>query len=86
MMLASRHLFPIKEIKWRPLDDFLVVSCTDGSVFVWQMETGNKSRILRKLIIYVPSIQQYWKITYHGLQYYDFNPPLFEEQMGSYQS
>ena len=51
MMLASRHLFPIKEIKWRPLDDFLVVSCTDGSVFVWQMETGNKSRILRKLII-----------------------------------
>ncbi|XP_072038348.1 WD repeat-containing protein 7-like isoform X2 [Amphiura filiformis] len=45
MMLASRHLFPIKTIKWRPLDDFLVVGCEDGSVFVWQMETGHLDRI-----------------------------------------
>lgn len=40
IMLASRHLFPIKTIKWRPTEDFLVVGCEDGSVFVWQMETG----------------------------------------------
>lgn len=40
IMLASRHLFPIQVIKWRPSDDYLVVGCTDGSVCVWQMDTG----------------------------------------------
>lgn len=39
-MLASRHLFPIQVIKWRPCDDYLVVGCSDGSVYVWQMDTG----------------------------------------------
>ena len=39
-MLASLHAFPVETIKWRALDDFLVVGCTDGSVYVWQMETG----------------------------------------------
>lgn len=40
IMLASRHLFPIQVIKWRPSDDYLVVGCSDGSVYVWQMDTG----------------------------------------------
>uniref|UniRef100_A0A4W4DVR7 WDR72-like alpha-solenoid domain-containing protein n=1 Tax=Electrophorus electricus TaxID=8005 RepID=A0A4W4DVR7_ELEEL len=40
IMLASRHLFPIQVIKWRPCDDYLVVGCCDGSVYVWQMDTG----------------------------------------------
>lgn len=43
-MLASRHLFPIQVIKWRPSDDYLVVGCTDGSVYVWQMDTGKNKR------------------------------------------
>uniref|UniRef100_A0A4W6D670 WD repeat domain 7 n=1 Tax=Lates calcarifer TaxID=8187 RepID=A0A4W6D670_LATCA len=42
IMLASRHLFPIQVIKWRPADDYLVVGCSDGSVYVWQMDTGEK--------------------------------------------
>uniref|UniRef100_A0A452TD77 WD repeat domain 7 n=1 Tax=Ursus maritimus TaxID=29073 RepID=A0A452TD77_URSMA len=33
IMLASRHLFPIQVIKWRPSDDYLVVGCSDGSVY-----------------------------------------------------
>uniref|UniRef100_A0A8C6GJ01 WD repeat-containing protein 7 n=1 Tax=Mus spicilegus TaxID=10103 RepID=A0A8C6GJ01_MUSSI len=44
IMLASRHLFPIQVIKWRPSDDYLVVGCTDGSVYVWQMDTGALDR------------------------------------------
>ncbi|KAI4880880.1 hypothetical protein NFI96_015353 [Prochilodus magdalenae] len=44
IMLASRHLFPIQVIKWRPCDDYLVVGCTDGSVYVWQMDTGALDR------------------------------------------
>lgn len=40
IMLASRHLFPIQIIKFRPLDDFMIVGCSDGSVYVWEMETG----------------------------------------------
>ncbi|XP_076449576.1 WD repeat-containing protein 7-like isoform X2 [Babylonia areolata] len=46
VMLASRHLFPVKVIRWRPLDDFMVVSCTDGTVYVWQMETGCLDRVV----------------------------------------
>lgn len=41
-MVASIHTFPVETIKWRALDDFLVVGCSDGSVYVWQMETGNQ--------------------------------------------
>ncbi|XP_025115150.1 WD repeat-containing protein 7-like isoform X3 [Pomacea canaliculata] len=46
IMLAGRHLFPVKTIRWRPLDDFMVVSCTDGTVYVWQMETGHLDRVV----------------------------------------
>ena len=37
VMLASRHLFPVVTIKWRPLDDFLIVGCSDGSSYIWQV-------------------------------------------------
>lgn len=43
IMLASRHLFPIQVIKWRPADDYLVVGCSDGSIYVWQMDTGENA-------------------------------------------
>lgn len=40
LLLASRQLFPIIEVRWRPLDDFLLLKCEDDSVYVWQMDTG----------------------------------------------
>ncbi|KAL3288183.1 hypothetical protein HHI36_002633 [Cryptolaemus montrouzieri] len=45
--LASRHLFPVTTIKWRPLDDFIIIGCSDGTVYVWQMETGHLDRVLQ---------------------------------------
>lgn len=48
--LASRHLFPVVSIKWRPLDDFLIVGCSDGTVYVWQMETGHLDRVLQGML------------------------------------
>jgi len=45
-MLASRQIFPVVTIKWKPLDDFLLVSCSDGSVYIWQMETGHLDRVV----------------------------------------
>ena len=45
-MLASRHIFKVTIIKWRPLDDFLIVGCSDGTCFVWQMETGHLDRVV----------------------------------------
>ncbi|KAJ8967330.1 hypothetical protein NQ317_001264 [Molorchus minor] len=45
--LASRHLFPVTTIKWRPNDDFMVIGCSDGTVYVWQMETGHLDRVLQ---------------------------------------
>jgi WD40 repeat protein len=40
VMLAGRHLFPVKTVRWRPIDDYILVCCTDGTVYVWQLETG----------------------------------------------
>lgn len=50
MTLASRHLFPVVSIKWRPLDDFMIVGCSDGTVYVWQMDTGHLDRVLHGMI------------------------------------
>ncbi|XP_064640034.1 WD repeat-containing protein 7-like isoform X4 [Lineus longissimus] len=47
IMLAGRQLFPVQTIKWRPLDDFLIIGCTDGTVYVWQMETGHLDRVVQ---------------------------------------
>lgn len=47
---ASRHLFPVQTVKWRPLDDFLVIHCTDGTVYVWQIETGHLDRVAHGVI------------------------------------
>ncbi|XP_055890752.1 WD repeat-containing protein 7-like isoform X1 [Biomphalaria glabrata] len=46
VLLASRHLYPVKMIKWRPLDDFMLVQTKDGIVTVWQMETGHLDRVI----------------------------------------
>ena len=46
VMLASRHMFPIATIKWRPLDDFLMIGCVDGTTYIWQMETGHLDRVV----------------------------------------
>uniref|UniRef100_A0A8C4NFM1 WD repeat-containing protein 7 n=1 Tax=Eptatretus burgeri TaxID=7764 RepID=A0A8C4NFM1_EPTBU len=53
IMLASRHLFPVHLVKWRPLDDYLVVGCSDGSVYVWQMENG----VLDRCVLGIGAIQ-----------------------------
>ena len=50
MLLASRHPHPVKDVKWRPLDDFMLVKLDDGSVYVWQMETANIDRIVTGLV------------------------------------
>lgn len=49
IMLASRQLFPIRTVKWRPHDDFVVIGCSDGTVYVWQMETGHLDRVVHGL-------------------------------------
>uniref|UniRef100_A0A1I7SSR8 WD repeat-containing protein 7 n=1 Tax=Bursaphelenchus xylophilus TaxID=6326 RepID=A0A1I7SSR8_BURXY len=46
ILLASRQQSPIQQVKWRPLDDFMLLKCEDGHVYVWQMETGNLDRIV----------------------------------------
>ena len=35
VLLAIRHTFPVETIRWRPKDDFMVVACFDGAVYVW---------------------------------------------------
>ncbi|CAB3403143.1 unnamed protein product [Caenorhabditis bovis] len=50
ILLASKHPHPVAHIKWRPLDDFMLVKLTDGSVYVWQMETANLDRIVTGLL------------------------------------
>jgi hypothetical protein len=49
-MVASNHTFPILFIKWRSLDDYLIVKCSDGGVYVWQIETGSLDRVAHGLL------------------------------------
>ena len=40
LVFASRHMFPVQSVKWRPIEDYMVISCTDSTAYIWQMETG----------------------------------------------
>lgn len=46
-LLASRHLFPVSIIKWKPSDESMVVGCIDGSAYVWRLETGHLLKVLQ---------------------------------------
>lgn len=46
-LLASRHLFPVSVIKWKPADDSMVVGCIDGSAYLWRLETGHLLKVLQ---------------------------------------
>ncbi|XP_015198373.2 WD repeat-containing protein 72 isoform X2 [Lepisosteus oculatus] len=41
---VRKHLFSVNAILWRPVEDFLIVSCVDGSVYVWEIESGTLDR------------------------------------------
>nr|XP_005996242.1 PREDICTED: WD repeat-containing protein 72 [Latimeria chalumnae] len=44
LMHGRPHLFPVKTIKWHPIEDFLLVGCADGSVCIWDIENGALDR------------------------------------------
>ncbi|XP_030045094.1 WD repeat-containing protein 72 isoform X2 [Microcaecilia unicolor] len=44
LLHARKHLFPVKMIKWHPVEDVLIVGCEDDSVYVWEIETGTLER------------------------------------------
>ncbi|KAK6631168.1 hypothetical protein RUM43_014264 [Polyplax serrata] len=46
VILTPSHLFPIISLSWMPYAGFLIVECFDGSVYVWDVETGLLDRIL----------------------------------------
>uniref|UniRef100_A0A914YHK6 Uncharacterized protein n=1 Tax=Panagrolaimus superbus TaxID=310955 RepID=A0A914YHK6_9BILA len=50
ILLASRQIFPIIDIQFRPLDDLMMIRCLDDSLYVWQMETANLDRIVTGII------------------------------------
>lgn len=41
------HPAPISEVRWRPDEDYLLVQCTDGSVSIWEMESGTQESSVR---------------------------------------
>ncbi|XP_078540981.1 WD repeat-containing protein 72 [Lissotriton helveticus] len=44
LLHARKHLFPVKTIHYHPIEDLLIVACEDGSVYVWDIETGTLER------------------------------------------
>nr|XP_033776628.1 WD repeat-containing protein 72 [Geotrypetes seraphini] len=44
LLHARKQLFPVKMIKWHPVEDVLIVGCEDDSVYVWEIETGTLER------------------------------------------
>lgn len=49
-ILTSRHTFPVISVNWKPLDDFLIIECFDGTVYVWETETGLLDRVLSGVV------------------------------------
>lgn len=41
LLHARKHLFPVKKIKFDPMEGLLIIGCEDDSVYVWEIETGN---------------------------------------------
>ncbi|KAF7241608.1 WD repeat-containing protein 72, partial [Varanus komodoensis] len=37
---ARKHLFPVKMLRWHPVENLLVVGCENDSVYIWDIETG----------------------------------------------
>uniref|UniRef100_A0A8C4V711 WD repeat domain 72 n=1 Tax=Falco tinnunculus TaxID=100819 RepID=A0A8C4V711_FALTI len=44
LLHARKHLFPVKKIKFDPLENLLIVGCEDDSVYIWEIETGTLER------------------------------------------
>ncbi|XP_062819198.1 WD repeat-containing protein 72 isoform X2 [Anolis carolinensis] len=44
LLQASKHLSPVKTLRWHPAQSLLAVGCEDGSVYVWDIETGALER------------------------------------------
>ncbi|NXF02226.1 WDR72 protein, partial [Smithornis capensis] len=44
LLHARRHLFPVKKIKFDPVENLLIVGCEDNSVYIWEIETGTLER------------------------------------------
>ncbi|XP_069315763.1 WD repeat-containing protein 72 [Eulemur rufifrons] len=44
LLRARKHLFPVRMIKWHPIENFLIVGCADDSVYIWEIETGTLER------------------------------------------
>ncbi|XP_008267203.3 WD repeat-containing protein 72 isoform X1 [Oryctolagus cuniculus] len=44
LLHARKHLFPVRMIKWHPVENFLIVGCADDSVYIWEIETGTLER------------------------------------------
>lgn len=45
VLLANRQSYPVVGLRWRINDDFLLIKCSDGSLYIWQIDTGNLDRI-----------------------------------------
>ncbi|KAJ7409494.1 hypothetical protein WISP_115303 [Willisornis vidua] len=44
LLHARKHLFPVKKIKFDPVENLLIVGCEDNSVYIWEIETGTLER------------------------------------------
>ncbi len=40
LLVAACHSSPVETVRFRLEEDFLLVSCTDGKLYIWQIETG----------------------------------------------
>ncbi|CAJ0941220.1 unnamed protein product, partial [Mesorhabditis belari] len=45
-LLASRHPCKVIDVKWRPLDDYMLIRLENGHIYIWQIETASIERIV----------------------------------------
>ncbi|XP_049981804.1 WD repeat-containing protein 72 isoform X3 [Alexandromys fortis] len=48
LLRARKHLFPVRTVRWHPVENFLIVGCADDSVYIWEIETGEQRGTLER--------------------------------------
>ncbi|XP_060034221.1 WD repeat-containing protein 72 isoform X2 [Erinaceus europaeus] len=60
LLSARKHLFPVRRIRWHPLENVLIVGCADDSAYIWEIET---ELVLQFLLLgqVFPLVESNWK-------------------------
>ncbi|KAK1339076.1 hypothetical protein QTO34_019749 [Cnephaeus nilssonii] len=78
LFCARKHLFPVKVIKWHPVENFLIVGCADDSVYIWEIETEAGEAHATSAVLTSPESGFWLRLWAHAAPITPPPPPLWK--------